>query len=64
MMNYSLIVHETVDYNWPLVTSVDQKINFLISQPNICRAFFFNISRTNSKTSKVTEQSVLNLYLF
>ena len=27
----------------------------------IFRAFFFNISRTNSKTSKVNQQSVLNL---
>ena len=27
----------------------------------IFRAFFFNISRTNSQTSKVNQQSVLNL---
>ena len=28
------------------------------------RAFFFNISRKNSKTSQVDLQSVLNLYIF
>ena len=26
--------------------------------------FFFNISRKNSKTSEVNQQSVLNLYIF
>ena len=28
------------------------------------QSFFFNISRENSKTSKVNQQSVLNLYKY
>ena len=28
------------------------------------QSFFFNISRKNSKTSEVNQQSVLNLYIF